>query len=73
MESNDPLMLFTHILAQATVIYYCKSMEETTPPSSIQATFEQKALEACRHIISLAETLPELPSSKVINHTKREF
>ncbi|KAL3496345.1 fungal-specific transcription factor domain-containing protein [Aspergillus germanicus] len=65
LESNDPLILFTNILAQAAVIYYCKSMAETAPPSSIQATFEQKALEACRHIISLAETLPKLPSSKL--------
>jgi hypothetical protein len=63
-----------HILAQATVIYYCKTMAETAPPSSIQATYEPKALEACSHLISLAETLPELPSSKVINcTTKREF
>ncbi|KAL3442325.1 fungal-specific transcription factor domain-containing protein [Aspergillus insuetus] len=64
-ESSNSMILFAHVLAQATVIYYCKSMAKIAPPSSIQATYEQKALEACRHIVSLAETLPELPSSKL--------
>ncbi|KAL2833688.1 fungal-specific transcription factor domain-containing protein [Aspergillus cavernicola] len=69
-ESYDPLLLFTNILAQATVIYFCKTMTESAEPinpsqSSDLTTYEDRALEACTNIIRLATTLLELPFSKV--------
>ncbi|GKZ25831.1 hypothetical protein AbraIFM66951_002832 [Aspergillus brasiliensis] len=68
-ESNDPLLLFTHILAHATVIYYCKTMTQSDAPSnftqSSEFSYEHRALEASKNIIRLATTLPELPFSKV--------
>lgn len=68
-ESNDHLLLFTHILAQATVIYYCKTMIQSDAPSNFtqnsEFRYEHRALEASKNIIRLATTLPELPFSKV--------
>ncbi|KAI2916526.1 transcriptional regulator family: Fungal Specific TF [Aspergillus niger] len=68
-ESNDPLLLFTHILAQSTVIYYCKTMIQSDAPSNFTQSrefrYEHRALEASKNIIRLARTLPELPFSKV--------
>jgi hypothetical protein len=69
-ESNDPLLLFAHILAQATVIYCCKTMTDsaTLQESSKRSSdynHAHRALGASERIIHLAKTLPELPISKV--------
>ncbi|KAL2838526.1 hypothetical protein BJY01DRAFT_34101 [Aspergillus pseudoustus] len=69
-ESNDPLLLFAHILSQATIIYSCKTMAESgaqleTSQSSSEYTYSHRALEASTRIIHLAKALPELPISKV--------
>ncbi|KAL2844387.1 fungal-specific transcription factor domain-containing protein [Aspergillus pseudodeflectus] len=69
-ESNDPLLLFAHIVAQATVIYCCKTMTDlaTLQESSERSSdynHAHRALGASERIIHLAKTLPELPISKV--------
>ncbi|KAJ5290943.1 fungal-specific transcription factor domain-containing protein [Penicillium angulare] len=71
-ESNDPLLLFANILGQATVIYFCKTISDTSAddgslrensPEFIQ--YQYRALEASTNIISLASILQELPVSRV--------
>ncbi|KAJ5097763.1 fungal-specific transcription factor domain-containing protein [Penicillium angulare] len=72
-ESNDPLLLFANILGQATVIYFCKTINDTSTwpeGSSIENSpefiqYQYRALEASTNIISLASTLQDLPLSRV--------
>ena len=70
-ESYDPLLLFANILGQATVIYFCKSMNDTSTDSSSDENnpefiqYQYRALEASTNIISLASTLRDLPFSRV--------
>jgi hypothetical protein len=71
MESYDPLLLFANILGQATVIYFCKAMNDTTADGSLNENdpefiqYQYRALEASTNIISLASILRDLPFSRV--------
>ncbi|CEJ61681.1 hypothetical protein PMG11_10205 [Penicillium brasilianum] len=70
-ESYDPLLLFANILGQATVIYFCKAMNDTTADGSLDTNnsefiqYQYRALEASTNIISLASILRDLPFSRV--------
>jgi hypothetical protein len=71
-DAYSPLMLFASILGQATVIYFCKTMMNSTITfdDEIQATGElfnhqNRALEASTNIICLASRLRDLPCAKV--------
>ncbi|KAL3482128.1 fungal-specific transcription factor domain-containing protein [Aspergillus californicus] len=68
-QSNDPLLLFTHILAQATIIYHYKTMTKSTEPAnspeSSEFTYQQRALEASQAMIRIARALQTLPFTKV--------
>ncbi|KUI71346.1 hypothetical protein VM1G_07359 [Cytospora mali] len=70
-EAYDPLLLFAHLLAPASVVYYCKGMiESLTSPGDQMAHIEQaleyqhRALGATATIIRLAKGLSELHFSK---------
>jgi hypothetical protein len=71
-ESFEPLLLLAHILGQATIIYFCKAMADTTmevaDPSNADTDFfnpHNRALEASSTIIQFGSTLRELPFSRV--------
>ncbi|KAL5366246.1 fungal-specific transcription factor domain-containing protein [Aspergillus floccosus] len=71
-ESFEPLLLFAHILGQATMIYCCKEMQDTTMQvadlSSANTDIfnhHNRALEASSTIIQFGSTLRELPFSKI--------
>lgn len=73
-EAYDPLLLFTNILSQATVVYFCKTITESVEMpvdqfqgSSELSNYQSRALEASANIIRLAATLRELPFSRVSN------
>ncbi|KAH8690305.1 fungal-specific transcription factor domain-containing protein [Talaromyces proteolyticus] len=72
IESYDPLLLFVHILGQATVVYFCKAMIESAAiavdplnKSCELSNYQNRALEASSTIIYFATTLRELPVSKI--------
>jgi hypothetical protein len=71
-ESFEPLLLLAHILGQATIIYFCKAMADTTmevaDPSNADTDFfnpHNRALEASSTIIQFGSTLRELPFSRI--------
>ncbi|PYI09913.1 hypothetical protein BO78DRAFT_426914 [Aspergillus sclerotiicarbonarius CBS 121057] len=71
-EVSDPLLSFANILAQATVIYYCKGMMSSlstsldhSDASSEAMECEHRALSAATAIVHLAKTLSELHFSKI--------
>ncbi|KAK4868315.1 hypothetical protein LT330_007037 [Penicillium expansum] len=67
----DPLLLFASVLGQATVIYFCKTIDSTIiPDGELQGNIDlfgpqNRALEASTNIIRLASTLRDLPFAKV--------
>lgn len=71
-EAYDPLLLFASILGQATVIYFCKMIMDSTiiPNSESEVNVDlfdpqNRALDASTNIIRLASTLHDLPFAKV--------
>ncbi|RAL00197.1 Zn(II)2Cys6 transcription factor [Aspergillus ibericus CBS 121593] len=71
-EVSDPLLLFANILAQATVIYYCKGIMSLfpTPVDHSDASPEvmecvNRALTAAADIVRLAKMLLEFHFSKI--------
>ncbi|CRL26625.1 Transcription factor, fungi [Penicillium camemberti] len=71
-EAYDPLLLFASILGQATVIYFCKMIMDSTiiPDGELEVNVDlvgpqNRALEASTNIIRLASTLRDLPFAKV--------
>lgn len=67
----EPLLLFASVLGQATVIYFCKTIDSTIiPDGELQGNIDlfgpqNRALEASTNIIRLASTLRDLPFAKV--------
>lgn len=66
-ETHDPLLLFAHVLSQATVIYLCKSTMEARPILASDDTEQcrERALQAAEIIVQLGEIMHELHFSKV--------
>lgn len=69
-ESSDPMLLFAHILAQATVIYHCKGMLQTAGDQRVLAgsdtsEWHHRALTASEAIVRLSKRLGDLHFSKV--------
>lgn len=66
---SDCLLLFTKMLAQATVLYLCKSMEmmkwDTEEGKATASTYKQRSLRAAQQIVSLSRSLAELSFLKV--------
>ncbi|CAI7593856.1 unnamed protein product [Penicillium glandicola] len=72
MDVYDPLLSFASTLGQATVIYFCKTILDSTiiPDDELQGNGDlfgpqNRALEASTNIIRLASTLRDLPFAKV--------
>ncbi|KAH6886925.1 fungal-specific transcription factor domain-containing protein [Thelonectria olida] len=70
-EANDPLLLFAHVLGQATVVYYCKGIMETvsSPVEEVGSEpdvleWQQRASSASTTIIRFAKRLRDLHYSK---------
>ncbi|OAA43656.1 citrinin biosynthesis transcriptional activator CtnR [Metarhizium rileyi] len=65
----DPMLLFAHIIAQASVIYLCKEVKSMVWPSgkamSLRTEYQQRALNAAEHIVKLAYALVEFSVFKV--------
>ncbi|KAK9242368.1 hypothetical protein V1506DRAFT_562967 [Lipomyces tetrasporus] len=66
-EAYDPLLLFTNILGQATVVYYCKGMMKSVASlvDPLEASTEvlecqHRALAAGATIVRLAKLLRDL-------------
>lgn len=66
---SDCLLLFTKMLAQATVLYLCKSMEmmkwDTEEGKATVSAYKQRSLRASQQIVSLSQSLAELSFLKV--------
>lgn len=67
-EVYDPMLLFTNIMAQATIIYLCQCMESVLPNidngRTLAIEYQQRALAAAERTISLATALVEFNSFK---------
>ncbi|PWY79120.1 hypothetical protein BO70DRAFT_362897 [Aspergillus heteromorphus CBS 117.55] len=71
-EISDPLLLFANVLAQTTIIYYCKDMMAPEPMSAVHSPENAKVME-CQHralaataaIVRLTKVLCELHFSKI--------
>lgn len=70
-KATDPLLLFAHILAPVTVLYYCNGMMESlaSPLGSEKNSdqimeYRHRALDATATVIRLAESMSELHFSK---------
>lgn len=68
-EGYDPMLLFTNIMAQATVIYICKGVKSMTwsegRERDMAQGYEQRALSAAGRIITLATVLTDFHLFKV--------
>lgn len=66
----DPMLLFAHVIAQASVIYLCKEVKSMVWPNgkarSLRTEYQQRALNAAEHIVKLAYALVEFSVFKVI-------
>jgi hypothetical protein len=76
IEAHDPLLLFANILSQATVVYHCKGITESTANCSTLENsnsgyleIQSRAVAAIKNIVSLAKAMSELHFSKV-SYTK---
>lgn len=67
-EMCDPMLLFTNIMAQATIMYLCQCMDSVLQNiddgSTLIKDYQQRALAAAEHTISLAKTLVDFNSFK---------
>ncbi|KAJ4361749.1 hypothetical protein N0V83_010689 [Neocucurbitaria cava] len=77
-EATDPLLLFAHILAPVTVLYYCNGMMESlagpfgSEKNSDEITeYRHRALDATATVIRLAESMSELHFSKARKRLNR--
>ncbi|KID72944.1 citrinin biosynthesis transcriptional activator CtnR, partial [Metarhizium brunneum ARSEF 3297] len=65
----DPMLLFAHVIAQASVIYLCKEVKSMVWPNgkarSLRTEYQQRALNAAEHIVKLAYALVEFSVFKV--------
>lgn len=60
IETSDPILLFSNIMAQATVIYFCKGMRSVASDDhdgQLAQAYEQRALGAAEKIIAYAQVL----------------
>lgn len=68
-EVVDPLLLFTYMMAQTTVLYLCKLVKsvtwETDKLNPIVQECEQRSLAAAQEIVSLTHTLKQFNFLKV--------
>lgn len=71
-DTCEPLLLFAHMLGQATMIYICKAMDHVALEASHSADLNaddsgrhNRALEASSMIIKIGSALRELPFSRV--------
>ncbi|KAH7234145.1 hypothetical protein B0J15DRAFT_517419 [Fusarium solani] len=72
IEAHDPLLLFANILSQATVVYHCKGITESTANCSTLENsnsgyleIQSRAVAAIKNIVSLAKAMSELHFSKI--------
>lgn len=70
-ETYDPLLLFAHLLAPATVVYFCKSIidqlvnsRNERKPDEQFLEYQHRALDATTAIIRLVKILSDLHFSK---------
>jgi hypothetical protein len=64
----DPILLFAHIMGQATVIHLCKGMESVLwaiDEGALVVEYQQRALVAAREVVTLAKALTESHFFKV--------
>lgn len=68
-EVVDPLLLFTYMMAQTTVLYLCKLVKsvtwETDKSNPIVQEYEQRSLAAAQEIVNLTHTLKQFNFLKV--------
>ena len=59
----DPMLLFAHVMGQATIIYLCKGMGSMSWPvderEALAMELQQRALAAAEQIVNLSRALTE--------------
>ncbi|KAK2592583.1 hypothetical protein QQS21_009728 [Conoideocrella luteorostrata] len=59
----DPMLLFAHVIAQASVMYLCKELNSmlwsNAKARSLRTEYHQRALNAAEHLVNLARALVE--------------
>lgn len=77
LEHMDPMLLFTKMIAQATILCLQKTIESTVwdsdPYAGFVLEYEQRARIAAKEIVELAKALTHLSYFKVIYHASLLF